>query len=72
MLFYEVTSKLTFLATLTYSTQTLVYVKKLPNMPTDFQTIAIFASENLFFTASKGTTQFDTLSSTEILHNSFT
>ncbi len=63
-LFYETPSKITYIGTLNYLTQTLVYVKILPNMPKDYQTLAIFVSENIFFTASKGTTQFDTLSST--------
>jgi hypothetical protein len=55
ILFYEMTSKITYLATLDYSTSRMIFIKILPNMPTDFQTIAIFATDVLFFTASKGT-----------------
>ena len=49
------TSKITYLATLDYSTSRMIFIKILPNMPTDFQTIGIFATDVLFFTASKGT-----------------
>lgn len=56
LLFYESLSKITYLATIDYSTSLLIFTKILPSMPTDFQTIGIFATNKLFFTASKGTT----------------